>query len=303
MLDVERRDDVDAGVEQLLDVLPALLVARARDVRVRELVDERDLRLAGEDRVDVHLLERRAAVLDRSPRDDLEVADLLGGLRPAVGLDEADDDVGRRARAGAGPRRASRRSCRRPGRRRGRCGAGPLAMRERPTARGSSSARLSSSTFTPGSPRNPSERPSRVLVDRAASTSRAAGPGRARPRRLQPGVRGRDVRVEARAGRGHRVDRHVGVGREPVLARGTPRRARARRRQQLGVRRPEVRGRARPSRRSRRRPPTARRGSTRRPSNGWPISCEPTTGRRARRASRPPRLGNATCATPVTTSG
>ena len=52
------------GVEQLLDVLPALLVARAGDVRVRELVDERDLRLPGEDRVDVHLLERRAAVLD-----------------------------------------------------------------------------------------------------------------------------------------------------------------------------------------------------------------------------------------------
>ena len=46
VLDVQRRDDVDPGVEQLLDVLPALLVARARDVRVRELVDERDLRAA-----------------------------------------------------------------------------------------------------------------------------------------------------------------------------------------------------------------------------------------------------------------
>ena len=29
-----------------------------------------------------------------SPRDDLEVADLLGGARSPVGLDEADDDVG-----------------------------------------------------------------------------------------------------------------------------------------------------------------------------------------------------------------
>ena len=46
VLDVQRRDDVDAGLEQLLDVLPALLVARAGDVRVRELVDERDLRAA-----------------------------------------------------------------------------------------------------------------------------------------------------------------------------------------------------------------------------------------------------------------
>ena len=49
--------DVDAGVEDLVDVLPALLVARAGDVRVRELVDQGDLRLPGEDRVDVHLLE------------------------------------------------------------------------------------------------------------------------------------------------------------------------------------------------------------------------------------------------------
>ena len=93
VLDVQRRDDRDAGVEQLLDVLPALLVPRARRIRVRELVDEGDLGLPREDRVDVHLLERRPAVLDRLARDDLEVADLRRGLRPAVRLDVADDDV------------------------------------------------------------------------------------------------------------------------------------------------------------------------------------------------------------------
>ena len=54
---------------------------RARDVRVRELVDERDLGPAREDGVEVHLLERRAAVVDRPARHDLEVADLLGRLR------------------------------------------------------------------------------------------------------------------------------------------------------------------------------------------------------------------------------
>ena len=47
VLDVQGRDDVDPGLEQLLDVLPALLVARAGDVGVRELVDERDLRPRG----------------------------------------------------------------------------------------------------------------------------------------------------------------------------------------------------------------------------------------------------------------
>ena len=42
---------------------------------------------------EVHLLEARASVLDDLARDDLEVADLLGRVGPAVGLDEADDHV------------------------------------------------------------------------------------------------------------------------------------------------------------------------------------------------------------------
>ena len=99
VLDVQGRDHRDAGVEQGLDVLPALLVLRAGDVRVRQLVDERHLGPAGENRVEIHLLERRAAVLDRPSWHDLEVGHLLGGLRAAVRLDVADDDV----RASLGP--------------------------------------------------------------------------------------------------------------------------------------------------------------------------------------------------------
>ena len=59
VLDVDRGDHVDAGVQELVDVLPPLLVARAGDVRVRELVDERHLGRARDDRVHVHLLEGR----------------------------------------------------------------------------------------------------------------------------------------------------------------------------------------------------------------------------------------------------
>ena len=47
VLDVDGADDVDAGLEQLLDVLPALRVLRAGHVGVRELVDQRDLRVRG----------------------------------------------------------------------------------------------------------------------------------------------------------------------------------------------------------------------------------------------------------------
>ena len=92
------------GVEQLLDVLPALLVAGAGNVRVRELVDEHDVGPAGEHRVDVHLLELGAAVLDLAARDDLEIAELLGGAGPPVRLDDSRRPRRCRARGGAGPR-------------------------------------------------------------------------------------------------------------------------------------------------------------------------------------------------------
>ncbi len=46
VLDVDRGDDGDAGVEQLLDVLPALGVLAARGVGVGEFVDQHDLRVA-----------------------------------------------------------------------------------------------------------------------------------------------------------------------------------------------------------------------------------------------------------------
>ena len=59
VLDVDGGDDVDAGGQQLLDVLPALGVAGPGDVGVGELVDQRHLRPAGQHRVDVHLGERR----------------------------------------------------------------------------------------------------------------------------------------------------------------------------------------------------------------------------------------------------
>ena len=94
VLDVDRRDHVDAGVEQHLDVLPALGVARARHVGVRQLVDQRHVRPPGEHGVEIHLLEGGPPVLDHVAGDHLDFADLLGGVRPAVRLDVADHDVG-----------------------------------------------------------------------------------------------------------------------------------------------------------------------------------------------------------------
>jgi hypothetical protein len=94
VLDVERGDHLDAGVEQLGDVLPALGVPAAGDVGVGQLVDERHLGPPGQHGVDVHLLEHRAAVVHPAAGHDLEVADLLGGAGAPVRLHEPDDHVG-----------------------------------------------------------------------------------------------------------------------------------------------------------------------------------------------------------------
>ena len=212
VLDVERRDDRDARVEQLVDVLPALLVPRAGDVRVRELVDEDDLRPAPQDRVDVHLLERRAAVFDALPRDHLEVADLRARQLAAVGLDEADDDIGPAAAAPAAL--AEHRVRLADARRRAEVDA------ERAAGHGPSGpdsalgveceveledvhARLA----------HEAERPvAGVLVDELQHARDRQATGLGDARRLQPRVLGRDVRVEAGGGRRHRVDRDGGVG-------------------------------------------------------------------------------------------
>ena len=188
-------------------------------VGVRELVDERHLGMAGEHRVEIHLLERRAAVLDLAPRDDLEVAELLDRLRAAVGLDDADDDVGAPlgtaaalvehvvglAYARRGPEVDAQRAS----------GHGwdssPRFPRRRDRARGSARARSRRARRgTPATARRCDPRSS----ERTASTVmlRAA----AHARRLQVGVCDRDVRVEARCRRRHRVHRHECVGRQPV---------------------------------------------------------------------------------------
>jgi hypothetical protein len=68
VLDVDRGVDVDACVEQFAHILPAPLVAAAGRIAMGELVDQRDLRLAHEHRVEIELGETMAAVLDRLAR-------------------------------------------------------------------------------------------------------------------------------------------------------------------------------------------------------------------------------------------
>ena len=131
MLHVHRRQHVDAGVEQHRDVFPALGSRGARDVRVRKLVDDGNLRMPREDGVGVHLLEQPPAVIDRLARNGLEPL----GQRDRVGPRRAARSSRRRRRCRAGggpaPASASGTSCRRPRRSRERCSADRARSRSR----------------------------------------------------------------------------------------------------------------------------------------------------------------------------
>ena len=68
VLDVERGHHVDAGVQHFDDILPALEMPRPWHIGVGELVDQGELRLAGEQRIEVELLELLAAIFDALAR-------------------------------------------------------------------------------------------------------------------------------------------------------------------------------------------------------------------------------------------
>ena len=93
MLNIDCRVDVDAAVEQFLDVEVALGMTTAGRVGVGEFVDQRDLRAAGDDGVEVHLLERLALVFEAPAGNDLEAVEQGLRLLAPMRFDDADDDI------------------------------------------------------------------------------------------------------------------------------------------------------------------------------------------------------------------
>ena len=97
MLNVYRRPDVDAGIEQLLDVLPAFRVPRTRltlgEVRVRKLIDQDDLGPPPQRGVEVELAAHRAAISHRQHGQLLESFQQALGFLSTMRLDVTHDDV------------------------------------------------------------------------------------------------------------------------------------------------------------------------------------------------------------------
>ena len=93
MLHVEGGVDVNAGVQQLLYILPALLVAAAGSVAVGQLIHHGDGRFAGEQAVEIHLLQPLLAVHVDLAWLDGELVEQGQGLLTAVGFHHADQDI------------------------------------------------------------------------------------------------------------------------------------------------------------------------------------------------------------------
>ena len=93
VLDIERRIDIDAGGDQLLDIHVALGMAAAWRVGVRQFIDQRELRATRQQRIEIHLRQRAPTVIDRTARDDFHAVEQRLGLASPVRLDHANDDI------------------------------------------------------------------------------------------------------------------------------------------------------------------------------------------------------------------
>jgi len=93
MLHVHGGEDVDAGFEQRVDILPALEPLRSGYVGVREFVDDGHRRPALQDGLGIHLFEARTGVRDHAPRERFQTLGLGDGFLAAVRLEIPDHNV------------------------------------------------------------------------------------------------------------------------------------------------------------------------------------------------------------------
>ena len=74
MLDVHRRPHVDAGGDQLLDILVALWMAAFRSVGMGKFIDDDDARTPFQGGVEIELLDHAALIVDRAARQHFKPA-------------------------------------------------------------------------------------------------------------------------------------------------------------------------------------------------------------------------------------
>ena len=89
VLHVQRGPDVDAGGQQLFHILPALGVARAGHIAVRQLVQQQHIGVLLQCAIQVKLRQLPPLVGQGLARQLAQAVQLLLGLGPAMGFDQA----------------------------------------------------------------------------------------------------------------------------------------------------------------------------------------------------------------------
>ncbi|MCY1165432.1 hypothetical protein D9M73_53380 [compost metagenome] len=93
MLNIQRRPDIDAGLQQFLHVLPAFGMARALDVTVRQLIHQQHPRLARQRSVQVKLLEQSPPVRHIAQRQGLKPRQQFCRVVTAVCFDHSHQHI------------------------------------------------------------------------------------------------------------------------------------------------------------------------------------------------------------------
>ena len=85
--------DINAGVEQLADVLVTLGMAGTGDIGVGQFIHHGQLGTAGQQGVQVHFLQRHPPVFHFAARQDGQPGQQALGFLAPVSFDVADDDL------------------------------------------------------------------------------------------------------------------------------------------------------------------------------------------------------------------
>ena len=93
VLHVQGGINIDAIVENFLDIEITLGMAAARRIGMRQLIDQNQLRLSLQDGVQIHLCQNAALIRNAFLRDDIEPLGQHIGFDAAMRFHHADDDV------------------------------------------------------------------------------------------------------------------------------------------------------------------------------------------------------------------
>lgn len=93
MLDIERCVNVDTARQNFLYILIPLGMPAAGRIRMCKFIYQNQLRLARQNRIDIHFFELMTPICNARARNDFKPFSKGFSLRSSVRFDNADDDI------------------------------------------------------------------------------------------------------------------------------------------------------------------------------------------------------------------